>query len=87
MLRKKYENLFTAFSEGIAQVAPEKWTMYERFADHIYIFEARSDDVWIYTIPRLGTTWAQEMIWLICNGLDCEKALNDTIQARFSYFE
>lgn len=75
--------------EGIVQVGPEKWILpakFERFADKIYNFEARPDDVWISTVPRSGTTWVQEMTWLICNNLDYETALKTRLKERFHLF-
>ncbi|XP_073814193.1 sulfotransferase 2 [Musca autumnalis] len=33
-----------------------------------------SDDVWLVSYPRTGSTWAQEMIWLLGNHLDFDGA-------------
>lgn len=74
----------------LAQVGPEKWilpTSYADFAGKIYNFEARPDDVFICTFPRSGTTWTQEMIWLISNNLDYEEALKVTQFERFPFLE
>lgn len=30
----------------------------------------RPDDVWLLSYPRSGSTWAQEMVWLLANRLD-----------------
>jgi hypothetical protein len=75
---------------GYVQVGAEKWLLPDKFmhcAKDIYNFEARSDDVWICTYPRSGTTWTQEMIWLICNDLDYETARKITLHERFPFFE
>lgn len=60
---------------------------YLKYADKIYNFQARADDVWIVTYPRSGTTWTQEMIWLICNDLDYETAQRIKLNERFPFFE
>lgn len=76
--------------DGFVQVGPEKWILpqsYADFADKIYNFEARPDDVFVCTFPRSGTTWTQEMIFLICNDLDYETALNVPLNTRFPFME
>ncbi|KAI8115272.1 hypothetical protein FF38_13467 [Lucilia cuprina] len=37
-------------------------------------FQTYADDVWLVSYPRTGSTWAQEMIWLLGNNLDFEGA-------------
>lgn len=75
---------------GFVQIGPEKWILPDKFkscANEIYNFQARSSDVYICTYPRSGTTWTQEMIWLICNDLDYETAQKRTLNERFPFFE
>jgi len=45
---------------------------YEKLADTILNFEVRSDDIWIITYPKCGTTWTQEIVWNIMNDMDKE---------------
>lgn len=81
---------FRALTDGLIQVGPEKYIIspaYENWAEQIYNFEARQDDVWICTLPRTGTTWTQEMIWLICNNLDYETAKKVPQSVRFPFLE
>lgn len=81
---------FTGFSRGLVQIGSEEWLMpktFEAYADKIYNFKARSDDVFICTYPRSGTTWSQEMIWLLCNDLDYETASKISINHRFPFLE
>lgn len=78
---------FTAQSDGFVQVGSEKWilpTRYAEYAELIYNFEARPDDVFICTFPRSGTTWTQEMI---CNNLNYETAIEKELFSRFPFLE
>ena len=42
-------------------------------AEQLYNFELREDDIWVVTFPKSGTTWAQEMVWMLVNDVDKEK--------------
>nr|XP_022907976.1 sulfotransferase family cytosolic 1B member 1-like [Onthophagus taurus] len=59
---------------------------FSQFCDRIKNMEVRNDDVWVSGFPKSGTTWSQEMIWLIGNDLDYKGAeVNQT--ERFSFIE
>lgn len=45
---------------------------YVEFAEAIYNFEVRPNDIFMITYPKSGSTWTQEMIWQIANGVDLE---------------
>lgn len=60
---------------------------YQEIAEWIKNFEVRSDDVWIITFPRSGTTWTQEMVWLLKNDLNFEKALKEYRGHRSPFLE
>ncbi|XP_055693944.1 luciferin sulfotransferase-like [Lutzomyia longipalpis] len=60
---------------------------YYDIADRILNFEVRPDDVWVITFPKCGTTWAQEMVWQICNNIDFEKPKEESLYIRFPYLE
>ena len=50
--------------------------MTKRFLDHadlIYNMKVREDDVWVVTYPKCGTTWTQEIVWNIVNGVQVER--------------
>ncbi|SPP75763.1 sulfotransferase 1C4 [Drosophila guanche] len=75
---------------GFVQVGGEGYFFPVKFkdeADKYYNFEARPNDVWIVTVPRSGTTWTQELIWLLANGLDFEQAQRRPLTERFPFFE
>jgi len=42
-------------------------------ADTLYNFPVKEDDIWIVTFPKVGTTWTQEMVWMLVNDVDMEK--------------
>ena len=56
-------------------------------AQRIKDLPVRPDDVWIASYPKSGTTWTQEMMWLICNDLDYERARSITLDDRFPFLE
>uniref|UniRef100_A0A8D8JXN2 Sulfotransferase family cytosolic 1B member 1 n=1 Tax=Culex pipiens TaxID=7175 RepID=A0A8D8JXN2_CULPI len=65
-------------------VLPAKFVDY---ADRIRNFQVYEDDVWIVTFPKCGTTWTQEMVWLIDHGLDYDTAKQVNLNARSVFFE
>lgn len=60
---------------------------YKKFAEKIRSFQVFDDDVWIITYPKCGTTWTQEMVWLLINGLDFKPARDTDINQRSPYLE
>lgn len=44
----------------------------EKDQERIYNFELREDDIWIVTYPKCGTTWTQELVWMMVNDVDIE---------------
>ena len=52
-------------------VMPRKFA--EKIEERIYNFELRDDDIWIVTYPKSGTTWTQELVWMLVNDVDIEK--------------
>ncbi|XP_055917405.1 amine sulfotransferase isoform X2 [Eupeodes corollae] len=55
--------------------------------DRVHNFEVRESDVWILTSTKCGTTWAQEMTWLILNDFDFEKAKEVDLTLRSPFLE
>jgi hypothetical protein len=56
-------------------------------AKKIKNFEVFDDDVWVISFPKCGTTWTQEMVWLLNNDLDYETALSVGHERRFPFIE
>lgn len=46
---------------------------FREFADQIRNFEVRSDDVWIMSYPKTGSTWVENIIWQLKNGMDSKR--------------
>lgn len=60
---------------------------HERIAQQIADAPVREDDVWLISYPRTGSTWCQEMIWLLSNDLDFDAARNTLQQIRAPLIE
>jgi len=51
-------------------VMPRTFT---QIADRLYNMPVRPSDIWIVSFPKTGTTWTQEMTWMLVNDVDIEK--------------
>ncbi|XP_061713624.1 luciferin sulfotransferase-like isoform X2 [Cydia pomonella] len=56
-------------------------------ADKFRNMAVRPDDVWVTTFPRSGTTWTQELVWLLMNDLDFDTALKIPLSSRYNTLE
>jgi len=54
---------------------PGNWTLPSAIDfEAIKNFTIYKDDIWVITLPKCGTTWMQELTWLIMNEIDIEKS-------------
>lgn len=60
---------------------------YQMFAEKIRDFVVYPDDIWILTYPKCGTTWTQEMVWLLANNLDYSTAKAINLDQRSPFLE
>ncbi|XP_071445164.1 luciferin sulfotransferase-like [Hetaerina americana] len=60
---------------------------YKNFEPRIRNTEVKEDDVWVVSYPKTGTTWSQEMVWLIANELNFDKAKSVILPERFPFLE
>ncbi|XP_073943691.1 sulfotransferase 1B1-like [Choristoneura fumiferana] len=77
------KGLFKGHSEGFCRFGDVGYLMpmsYKDHADTIRTMPLRNDDIWVATFPRCGTTWTQEMVWLLKNNLDYEGAKKALIE-------
>ena len=71
---------------------PEKFCIMPRkfvntSLEKIKNMEIFENDVWVVTYPKCGTTWTQEMAWMIGHNLDYETSLNTRLDDRFPFLE
>lgn len=65
-------------------IMPSKYRLY---ADRIRNLTVYEDDVWVVTFPKAGTTWTQEMVWLIDRDLDYHTASTVNLNERSVFLE
>lgn len=61
------------FDAGKGCILPQK---YRELNDKVKNLKIRDNDVFLCSFPRTGSTWLQEILWLLGNDLDFEKAKN-----------
>ncbi|XP_037715306.1 sulfotransferase 1E1-like [Drosophila subpulchrella] len=65
--------------------------LYKKNSDHflslVHDMKLRDDDVWVVTRPKCGTTWMQELSWLLLNNFDFAGALAKDQELRSPYLE
>ncbi|CAH0553022.1 unnamed protein product [Brassicogethes aeneus] len=74
----------------VDQVGPKKymvWPCYRKYKDEIYNFSIKTNDVWVITFGRSGTTMMTEMVWQIANNMDFKTGFKVPLIARVPYFE
>ncbi|XP_045491068.1 sulfotransferase 1E1-like [Colias croceus] len=77
---------YTQQKPGYVYVGPKRYfypDTYKTFGPQIYNFAVRPDDVFLLAHPRTGSTWTQEMLWLLNNNLDYKIAKSEDILLRF----
>ncbi|XP_013146116.1 PREDICTED: sulfotransferase family cytosolic 1B member 1-like [Papilio polytes] len=72
------------------QIGPKNYFMISNYgndAANIYNMPLRPDDIFVASFPRSGTTWTQELVWLLASDLDYSKAAQIPLQARYIFLE
>ncbi|XP_069980988.1 sulfotransferase 1A1-like [Penaeus vannamei] len=85
------EEHFVGFTHGLVRLTPGSWFLpaaFTNFADKIYNFQWRTDDVLVMAYPRSGTSWLQEVVWTMKNNPDLENPMADMpLLARSPYVD
>ncbi|KAL6263466.1 hypothetical protein P5V15_006257 [Pogonomyrmex californicus] len=82
--------LFKGERTGWVMVGPKRYIFPSRFIEQgagFYNIKTRSDDTWVMSYPRSGTTWMQELVWLLSNNLNFDLAKSRLLSERFPFLE
>lgn len=61
---------------------------HEQFLEQIRNLPVYDDDTWVISYPKCGTTWTQEAVWQICDGVDLtSERSKESLRTRFPFFE
>lgn len=66
-------------------IMPQKYV--DQDLERIKNMKIFEDDIWVVTYPKCGTTWTQEMTWMIGNNLDYETSSKVPLSDRFPFLE
>ncbi|CAK1545177.1 unnamed protein product [Leptosia nina] len=75
---------------GLVRIGPKGYMFPEGFktiAADVYNMEVKPSDVFVFSFPRSGTTWTQELVWLVANDLDYETASRIPLTDRYPFLE
>ncbi|CAD0196949.1 unnamed protein product [Chrysodeixis includens] len=89
-LTKKLLKYFTGEFTGFVRVGPKKYFFpqkYKQEAANIYNMPLRPTDVFVTSYPRSGTTWTQELVWMVANDLDYETSNAIPLTERYPFLE
>ena len=87
-VQKKIAKDFAGIPSGL--VSCNHWglklsaTVTEKELEELYNHPLDPRDVWVVTSPKSGTTWTQEMVWLLDNNLDYEGAKRPLFPVRYA---
>uniref|UniRef100_A0A1A9WQH9 Sulfotransferase domain-containing protein n=1 Tax=Glossina brevipalpis TaxID=37001 RepID=A0A1A9WQH9_9MUSC len=59
----------------------------KEFLDLVHNMLVKDDDVWLVTLPKSGTTWMQELLWLVVNNFDFDAAKSEHLEVRTPFME
>ncbi|KAJ9573814.1 hypothetical protein L9F63_008796, partial [Diploptera punctata] len=90
LVEKLMKSMDWLYTSGVVKITPSNCCLfpeYQKHLDSVRHFKVLPDDVWIVTYPKCGTTWTQELIWLLLNDLDFNKASSINQIERSPFFE
>ncbi|KAF9802789.1 hypothetical protein SFRURICE_002957 [Spodoptera frugiperda] len=81
---------YYASEPDFVTVGPKKYIFlrpYLEDIENVYNMSLRPSDVFVVTYQRSGTTWTQELVWLVANDFDYETAAKIPITERYPFLE
>ena len=88
-LKSDYHKVYEK-GQSFVRTIPGYVTMplaFEKFQHRIKSWQARQDDVYVLTFPKNGTTWMQELVWLLQNKCNFDEAKNTPLDNRFPFLD
>ncbi|KAK4006023.1 hypothetical protein OUZ56_011150 [Daphnia magna] len=85
-----FSDHFPHYAGGVVRSDPGGFVMSQEFgrnAHEFFYFQPRKDDVWILTFPKCGTTWTQELVWMVVNNCNAEAARKSPLFIRSPFLE
>ncbi|XP_073967070.1 luciferin sulfotransferase-like [Choristoneura fumiferana] len=81
---------FTGEHTGFVQVGPRGYFLPDKYKEealNIFTMEVRPSDIFVASYPRSGTTWTQELVWMVANDLDYAKSDATPLTERYPFLE
>ncbi|XP_050678451.1 sulfotransferase 1A1-like isoform X1 [Leptidea sinapis] len=75
---------------GFVRVGPKGYFFPHKFkeeAESYYNMEIRPTDIFVTSYPRSGTTWTQELVWMVANDLDYATSDAIPLTERYPFLE
>lgn len=88
-LRPVYET-FDKYGQRHIRTEPGNLVLpasYNKFKDTLKNWQVRDEDVYVCTFVKNGTTWTQELVWLVMNNCNFEQAKAVKLDERILYME
>ncbi|XP_028165270.1 uncharacterized protein LOC114356358 [Ostrinia furnacalis] len=85
-----HKHFFKGYQNGFMRVGPKGYFFTNGIKvdiKNIYNMPIRPDDTFVVTFPKSGTTWTQELVWMVANNLDYEKSDSMPLHERFPFLE
>ena len=88
-LRLLYHEVFEK-GQSLIKTVPGNVTLplvFEKLQHRIKNWQVRQSDVHALTFPKTGTTWTQELVWLLQNNCNFEEAKAVQLDVRFPFLD